>query len=134
MVATEVIIRTHGPVAAYRATGRARLTTAGSAKQSEMLLAAHAAAGAVSLSNAAAAVAGEAVVAVRHLNVPVLMRIGVLALNVRADAAARAAAGAPSWTQLLEEDAATWTLPEAVALADMLEGPDRGTPFAGRVE
>lgn len=135
MVTTEVIIRTHGPVAAYRATGKARLTAARSAKQSEMLLAAHAAAGAVSLSKtAAAAIAGESVVAVRHLNVPVLMRLGVLALNVRADGAARAAAGAPSWTQLLEEEAATWNLPEAVALADMLEGPDRGTPFAGRVE
>lgn len=126
MVATEVIIRTHVHVGAYRATGRARLTPANSAKRTEMLLAAHAAAGAVSLSKtAAAAIAGESVVAVRHLNVPVLLRIGMLALNARADAAARGVNGTPSWTELLEEEAATWTLPEAVAIAGILERSDR---------
>jgi hypothetical protein len=124
LVSTEVIIRTHTHLAAYRETGSPRLPTAGLAKRTEMLLGAHAAAGALSLSKtAAAAVAGETVVAVRHLNVPVLMRIGMLALKVRSDAATRAAAGAPSWSQLLEDDAATWTLPEAVAVAELLEGP-----------
>jgi hypothetical protein len=135
MVATEVIIRTHTHVEAYRATGRARLTAAISAKRTEMLLAAHAAAGAVSLSKtAAAAIAGESVVAVRHLNVPVLMRVGMLALNVRADAATREAGGAPAWTHVLEEEAATWTLPEAVAIAGLLERSDRGASIVDRAE
>ena len=126
MVATEVIIRTHTHIDAYRATRRARLTAANSAKRSEMLLAAHAAAGAVSLSKtAAAAIAGESVVAARHLNVPVLLRVGMLALNVRADAAERGVNGAPSWTGLLEEEAATWTLPDAVAIVGILERSDR---------
>lgn len=121
LVATEVIIRTHAHLSAYRETGSPRLGTAGTAKRTEMLLASHAAAGAVSLSRtAAAAVAGETVLAARHLNVPVLMRVGMLALTVRSDAATRAAAGAPSWGQLLEDEGATWTLSEAVAIAELL--------------
>lgn len=130
MVATEVVIRTHTHLAIYSETGSARLAPAGLAKRTEMLLAAHAAAGAVSLSKtAAAAIAGESVVAVRHLNVPVLMRIGALALKVRSDAATRASTGASSWTQLLEDEAATWTLPEAVAIAEMLEDLDGRAPI-----
>ena len=121
MVGTEVIIRTHTHLSAYRQTGSPSLGTAGAAKRTEMLLAAHAAAGAFSLSQtAAAAVAGETVIAARHLNVPVLMRVGTLALKVRSDTATRAATGAPSWRQLLEDEAATWTLPEAVAIAELL--------------
>ncbi|MEV6066157.1 hypothetical protein AB0L82_06380 [Nocardia sp. NPDC052001] len=69
---------------------------------------------------AAAAIAGETAVAARHLNIPVLTRIGMLALKVRADAAARTRAGAPSWEQLLATEAATWTLPEALTIADLL--------------
>lgn len=130
MVAAEVIVRTHTHLAGYRATGSPRLTTAGVAKRNEMLLAAHTAAGAVSLSKtAAAAIAGETVVAARSLNVPVLIRIGRLALTARSDAAGRAASEAPSWQTLLETEAATWTLPEAVALADLLghDGPQTST-------
>lgn len=124
MVATEVIIRTHTHLAAFRTTGSPRLTSAGSAKRTEMLFAGHAAAGAVSLSKtAAAAIAGENAVAVRHLNVPVLMRVGALALRMRSDAVTRASAGAPDWSEILEQEAATWTLPEAIALAELLEHP-----------
>jgi len=130
MVATEVIIRTHTHLAAYRETGSPRLPTATSAKRTEMLLAGHTAAGAVSLSKtAAAAVAGETVVAVRHLNVPVLMRIGMLALKVRSDAVTRAASGVSSWSQLLQDEATTWTLPEAIAIAELLEEPGTTSPM-----
>jgi hypothetical protein len=95
-----------------------------------MLLAGHTAAGAVSLSKtAAAAVAGETVVAVRHLNVPVLMRIGMLALKVRSDAVTRTASGVSSWSQLLEDETATWTLPEAIAIAELLEEPGTTSPM-----
>ncbi|MQW76310.1 hypothetical protein GHK92_10520 [Nocardioides sp. dk4132] len=127
MFATEVIIRTHTHIAAYRETGSPRLSSASAHKRTEMLFGAHAAAGAVSLSKtAASAIAGEAVVAARHLNVPVLMRVGMLALKVRSDAAARAGAAAPDWANLLEEEAATWTLPEAVALAELIADPGPG--------
>lgn len=121
MVATDIVVRTHSHLGAYLSTGTARLTTSARAKHTEMLLAAHSVAGAVSLSKTAAAtIAGETAVAARHLNIPVLMRIGMLALKVRSDAAARAEAGAPSWEQLLAAEAATWTLPEAVTIADLL--------------
>lgn len=121
MFATELIIRTHVHLAAYRNAGSPRLSAAGTAKRTEMLLAGHAAAGAASLSKTvAAAMAGETVVAVRHLNVPVLVRVGMLALKMRTDAADRATHRAPSWTQILAEEAATWTMPEAIAIADLL--------------
>lgn len=135
MVATEVIIRTHTHLAAYRETGTPRLEVAGAAKRTEMLLAAHAAAGAVSLSKtAAAAVAGETVTAARHLNVPVLTRVGMLALTVRSDAATRTANQVPAWRRLLEDEAATWTLPEAVALVDILACSVPVTPAIESVE
>jgi hypothetical protein len=121
MLATEVVVRTHLHLAAYRSTGYSRLPTSTAAKRTEMLLAAHATAGAISLSKtAAAAITGETAIAARHLNVPALMRTGHLALKVRSDTAARAEAGAPSWQQLLADEAATWTLPEAVTIADLL--------------
>lgn len=121
MLATEVVLRTHTHLGAYRSTGTARLTASAAVKHTEMVLAAHAAAGAISLSKtAAAAIAGKPAVAVRHLNVPVLMRVGMLALKVRSEVAPRTEAGAPSWDRLLAEEAATWTLPEAVTIADLL--------------
>ncbi|MFE9577058.1 hypothetical protein ACFYO1_11790 [Nocardia sp. NPDC006044] len=127
MLATEVVLRTHTHLGAYRSTGTPRLATSAAAKRTEMLLAAHAAAGAISLSKTtAAAIAGENAVAARHLNIPVLVRVGMLALKVRSDAAARAAAGAPSWEELLAHDAATWTLPEAVTMADLWDRPELG--------
>lgn len=135
MVATEAIIRTHTHLDAYRETSDPRLATAGAAKRTEMLLCAHAAAGAVSVSKTtAAAIAGESAVAARHLNIPVLMRVGILALQVRSDAASRAAAGAPSWEQLLRDEAATWTMPEAIAIAELLENSGPAVPATDRVQ
>ncbi len=126
MVAAEVIIRTSTHLTAYRETGSPRLGASAAAKRAEMLLAAHAAAGAVSLSKTVAAgIAGETAFAVRHLNVPVLMRVGMLALQVRSDTMARAEAGVPSWEQLLQDEASTWTLPEAISIAELLT--DSGT-------
>ncbi|TWS21582.1 hypothetical protein FK529_03075 [Tsukamurella asaccharolytica] len=121
MLATEVFIRTHTHLDAYLATGDPRLAPANKAKRNEMLLAAHAAAGAVSVSKTAVtAVTSETALAVRHLNVPVLMRIGRLALQVRSDALDREATGSPSWAALLREEGATWTLPEALTIADLI--------------
>lgn len=128
MVTTEVIICTHIHLSAYRDTGNRRDATAGAAKRNEMLLAAHAIAGAASLTKTtAAALAGETAMAAWHLNVPVLMRVGMLALEVRSDAATRAIAGPPSWGQLFEDEAATWTLPEAIAISDLLTDEEPAT-------
>ncbi len=134
MMATEVIVRTHAHLSAYRGTGTPRLTTAAAAKRTEMLLGAHAAAGAVSLSKTvAAAMAGESAVAMRHLNVPVVMRVGLLALKVRSDAAGRAAAGFPTWEHVLADEARTWALPEAIAIMELLvlEGPESSPRNSG---
>ncbi|MFF2088733.1 hypothetical protein ACFVVM_33545 [Nocardia sp. NPDC058176] len=121
MLATELVIRTHTHLTAYNSTGTPRLEPSAAAKRTEMLLAAHTAAGAISLSKtAAAAITGETAIAARHLNVPVLLRVGTLALQVRSDTTTRAQAGTPSWTQLLTDEATTWTLPEAITLADLL--------------
>ena len=59
--------------------------------------------------------------------------MGVLALKVRSDAAFRATAGAPSWAEFLEDEAATWTLPEAVKIAVLLAdaGPATAAPNSG---
>ncbi|CAN3132174.1 hypothetical protein ACNUDN_30075 [Mycobacterium sp. smrl_JER01] len=120
MFATELIIRTHVHLTAYCDGGSPCLSEAATAKRTEMLLAAHAVAGAASLSKTvAAAIAGETILAVRHLNVPVLVRTGILALKVRTDAAHRATAEAPSWLQILADEASTWTMPEAIAIADL---------------
>lgn len=121
MIATEVLVRTHVHLDAYCATGDPRLAPAAHAKRNEMLLASHAAAGAVSVSKtAAAAVTSEAAVAIRHLNMPVLVRLGRLALQVRSDAQDREATGEPSWTELLLAEGATWSLPEALTIAELL--------------
>ena len=53
------------------------------------------------------------------------MRAGMLALKARSDAATRAGA-APEWADLLEQEAATWTLPEAIALAELIADPGPG--------
>lgn len=121
LVATEIIVRTHCHLAAFRETGSARLTSADADKRTEMLLAAHAASGAVSISKTVAtALTGGSVLAVRHLNLPVLMRVGGLALQVHRQGTRRKDQ-APSWEQLIADDAATWTLPEAIALAGLLD-------------
>jgi hypothetical protein len=121
MVATELVIRTHVSLASWRTDHTIRLATHAKAKRTEMLLAAHAVAGATSIAKSTAlAIAGEGPTAARHLNIPVLLRVGRLALSVAADSRSRERAGAPSWETMLELDAATWTLPEAVTLTDLI--------------
>lgn len=86
-----------------------------------MLLAAHAVAGATSIAKSTVlAIAGEGPIAARHLNIPVLLHVGRLALSVAADSRSRERAGAPLWETMLEQEAAKWTLPEAVTLANLI--------------
>ena len=121
MVATELVIHTHVSLASWRTDQVIKLAASAKAKRNEMLLAAHAVAGATSIAKSAAlAAAGEGPAAARHLNIPVLLRVGRLALGVAADSRSRERAGAPAWETMLEQEAATWTLPEAVILADLI--------------
>lgn len=120
MVITELIIRTHVHLATHQATGSAALSPAGRAKRTEMLLAAHGVAGAASLTKSAAVAIAERSLAPRHVNVPVLLRTGHLALAVRRDIRDRDGDTAPTWQALWEQEIAAWELGEAVALADLL--------------
>lgn len=121
MVATEVVIRTHVSLISWRTDQMIRLAGRAQAKRAEMLLAAHAVAGATSIAKSVAlAIGGEGPTAARHLNIPVLLRVGGLALSVAADSRSREHADEPSWEAMLEQEAATWTLPEAVTLADLI--------------
>ena len=76
MVATELVIRTHVSLASWRTDQTIRLAAPAKAKRTEMLLAAHAVAGATSIAKSTAlAIAGEGPTAARHLNIPVLLRV-----------------------------------------------------------
>lgn len=48
--------------------------------------------------------------ALRHINVPVLVRVGCLALGVVGDRRDRARSGAPRWDHLLASAAYSWLL------------------------
>lgn len=103
VVATETIVRTHVHARALKGSGSPALSAAEAALRSELLLAAHGLVGAASLGKTVARsfCAPTGPMALRHVNAPVLMRVGMLALEVRADVRGRAAAAAPEWTELL---------------------------------
>lgn len=116
-LSTETIIRTHVHARAYRATGSWSLTPAEVALQNELLLAGHAIVGAACLGHAfSSLILGEGSFAIRHLNVPVLIRIAALALKVQMDAKERSSLKPPTWDELLLEASSPWLLDDAVAL------------------
>jgi hypothetical protein len=51
--------------------------------------------------------------ALRHINVPVLLRIGMLALEVRSDASARINTAAPEWREILADKSGLETIASA---------------------
>jgi len=116
VLSTEAIIRTHVHGRAWNRTGTAKLTDAEHAQRTELLLAGHAMVGAASLGKVAARSMLEGVgpLAIRHLNVPVLLRVGMLSLQVVGDSHRRRASGAPSWDDLLADAAQPWQLPMAM--------------------
>ncbi len=123
ILATEMVIRTHVHVTAYRDTDSSNLSAARRAKRAEMLLAAHGLAGAASLSKFVAAAIVQDPTTMRHLNIPLLMRTGQLAVAVHRDVRARRDAVAPTWEALWADEIAVCDLEEALRLADLL---DRG--------
>lgn len=115
VMSIEAILRTHMLLRAYRLRGAVELNTAERALQNELLLAGHGLVGAVALGKATATLllTKRAGLAVRHLNLPVLMRVATLSLAASADARRRAKTAAPSWDDLLLQWAQPWQLEAA---------------------
>lgn len=82
-----------------------------------MLLASHSLVGAFCLGHAVfRAFAGEGPLALRHVNLPVLLRAGRLAYAVQRDARTRERLAPPSWRQLVERHAQPWQMDSAQEL------------------
>lgn len=105
VISSEVIVRTHVHARAIARSGSASLSISEKNLRSELLLAAHAVVGAASLGKtlARSMALGTGPMALRHINVPVLLRIGMLALEVRSSAKARSGAAAPGWEEMLAD-------------------------------
>lgn len=122
VLSTEAIIRTHVHGRAWNRTGSPALTVAEQSLRSELLLAGHAIVGAASLGKVAARsmLAGVGPLSIRHLNLPVLLRIGMLSLEVVADGRRRRSSGAASWDELLTLEVQPWQLAEAADIERQL--------------
>lgn len=122
VLSTEAIVRTHVHGRAWNRTGSPALTVAEQSLRSELLLAGHAIVGAASLGKVAARsmLAGVGPLSIRHLNLPVLLRIGMLSLEVVADGRRRRSSGAASWDELLTLEVQPWQLAEAADIERQL--------------
>jgi hypothetical protein len=92
-----------------------RLTEAERALQTELLLLGHGIVGATMLGKSMfkLLLTKNPVCAIRHLNVPVLLRIALLANTFGKDVRTRSDAAAPSWDDLLATWAEPWQLDTA---------------------
>lgn len=125
VLSTEAIIRTHVHARALGATGRFALTPAMRRTRNELLLAGHSLVGAISLGKTLfTGLVTEGPIGLRHLNVPVLLRIGLAAARVREDVRNRARLAPPSWEGLLSEVSTPWLLEDAERIDEVaLAGP-----------
>lgn len=126
VLTTELIIRLHLHWRAYTTTGTAHLSVGEAQKRSEMLLVGHALVGATSLAAVAAAATAEGPVALRHVNVPVLLRTGMLAVTVVGDARTRKRLAPPTWDELLAQQVVPWELDAARVLAQAATSGGQG--------
>ncbi|MGW4337544.1 hypothetical protein ACWEK5_32750 [Rhodococcus koreensis] len=103
VITTEVVLRTHVHARAYAATGSARLDERERARRDELLLAAHSLVGLASAGKTLARMIildDRKGMALRHVNVPVLLRVGCLAVQVANDRRTRVRAVAQDWDEL----------------------------------
>ncbi len=116
VLSTEAIVRSHMLIRAHRTRGTVELTTAERALQTELLLAGHGLVGAFALGKATTILllSKNPAMAVRHLNAPVLMRVGSLGLAAVANSRKRSNIAAPPWDELLKQWAAPWQLDAAL--------------------
>lgn len=132
VLSTEAIIRTHVHGRAWNRTGSSKLTGAEHSQRNELLLAGHALVGAASLGKVAARsmLADVGPLAIRHLNVPVLLRVGMLSIQVVGDGHRRRTSAAPSWEELLADAAEPWQLSMAVDIDNQVRTQLHGAQFA----
>jgi hypothetical protein len=108
---TEVVIRTHAHLEAYRARGTVELTRQQQRKRTELRLAAHSLVGAASIGKATAkALVTNHPSSIRHMHVPTLVMAGKTALQVVADASAARNSSASTWDEILRGVAQPWQL------------------------
>lgn len=118
VLSTEVIIRTHVHGRIFTQTGSAALDPAQQALRTELLLATHSLVGAASLGKTVsrALLLEKSPTAIRHLNIPVLLRMGTLAVGAMGDMKSRTSLAARSWDELLADSAQPWQLDAAYEL------------------
>ncbi len=108
---TELVIRTHAHVDAYRKHGTAVLNRQEERKRTELRLAAHSLVGAASIGKATAkGLITKHPSALKHIHVPTLLMAGKTALQVVADASAARRSSAPEWDNILLDVAQPWQL------------------------
>ncbi|MFJ6096614.1 hypothetical protein [Williamsia muralis] len=117
-LSTELIIRTHVHARSYYVTGSPALSKSDSALQNEMLLAAHSVTNAVSLGKATAVamLSKNGALAIRHLNLPVLLKIAEVGARVAGDYGERRAAQPDTWESLFEASVQPWQFETAAAV------------------
>ncbi|WP_283294883.1 hypothetical protein [Rhodococcus sp. IEGM 1351] len=103
VITTEIILRTHVHARAYVITGSARLDEREQALRNELLLAAHSLVGLASVGKTLARMIvldDRKGMALRHVNVPVLLRLGCLSVEVVHDRRTRGRAVTQDWDAL----------------------------------
>jgi hypothetical protein len=104
VLTVETVIRTHIHTRAYSRRQTFSLNPSEKAKLNEMLLAGQGCLAGASLGSAVfRGFFGEGIVAVRHVNVPALLRTGVAAVTVASDARTRSGLSPDDWRQLTEK-------------------------------
>ena len=104
VLTVETVIRTHIHVRAYGKRQTFSLNQSERAKQNEMLMAGQGCLASASLGNAVfRGFFGEGMVAVRHVNVPALLRTGVAAVAVASDVRTRSKLSPDDWRHLSEK-------------------------------
>jgi hypothetical protein len=117
VLTTEALLRTHVHGRALLVSGSARLDPSQEALRTELLLAGHSLVGAACLGKTITRwLVTSPAIAVRHVNVPGLLRIGMLAVQVLRDAHGRRSSAAPDWDMLLRGVAQPWQLDAALEL------------------
>lgn len=115
VLASETVIRAHVCARVLAEPDRSTGTASEQALQRELLLAAHSAVAAASVGKTLgrALVTGSGPLALRHINVAVLLRVGMLALQVRGDIRDRADTSAGEWGDLLADSCPELTSTDA---------------------
>lgn len=121
VLSTEVIVRAHVHLRAMHERGSVVLTEEEAALRDEMLLVGHGITGAASLGRTVAgALSSEGPLSIRHLNVPVLLRVAGLGLVVARARTERL----PEWSDLLDDLDAPWDLELAAEIEEAVRGAE----------